>query len=513
MERDALWRGEKEAGSDFSDASRDASFDTPLISENEQTPSARRTYEATRKTSRALRLSTRKLLIFNLAIFGILGLSFLLRSSVASFHLHIPANETTSEYRESVSHQAFFKNLYDANLAGPGTFPLEVRRTVPEDLCQICDCHATPAFYSPAPAIQKYFPSRPLSHEMQLPDGSIDTNEMVRRIILDTYCARQHLTIEQASKLLHRSRNLGDIMSWSLGALQPHKPTIYLTTVTSPYGKALGLRPQYFRRHGRAIRSWGSTSSSASDTDSDDNNANADWQVIWIVAEDEDELDPQVLRTLRRTGVPYIYFSFGMTASWGNPQKNAVLQVAHALSPNSLDGGLLGHGPIYGLDDDNKILPDLLSLLIKVQRIGAFQIGGFETATAWEGPQVDDDTGEVKSSNSPFVRRFGFDYGAFTFNSSLLGTVISGPSFWKWTEWAGETEFMEQVVGAYGDFEPLCGRTSVQDCHYVWHNEPLTELQKMTDDEEIAYVKKYGAEHYFRELGLEVVRKGKDEER
>lgn len=59
------------------------------------------------------------------------------------------------------------------------------------------------------------------------------------------------------------------------------------------------------------------------------------------------------------------------------------------------------------------------------------------------------------------------------------------------------------VIGNIRDLEPLCGRDQLQDCHYVWHNEPLTESEKMTDDEEVAYVKKFGADRLFEVLGFE----------
>lgn len=100
-------------------------------------------------------------------------------------------------------------------------------------------------------------------------------------------------------------------------------------------------------------------------------------------------------------------------------------------------------------------------------------------------------------------RKYALDYGSFSFNSTLLGTVISGPMFWKHNDFAGESEFMDQVIGNIRDLEPLCGRDQLQDCHYVWHNEPLTESEKMTDDEEVAYVKKFGADQLFEVLGFE----------
>ena len=322
-------------------------------------------------------------------------------------------------------------------------------------------------------------------------------NEFMRQTILDIYCARQHLDPYQALKLVRRSgSSLGTMMSWSLGNLEFGKPTIYLTTATSPNGKAGPLRPQYFRRSGRAIRTW------IAQQEAEAKSKHPGWQVVWIVAEDEVDIDPLVVRTLRRTGVPYIYFAYGLTRSWGNAQKNAVMQVVYALSRPEDKGGLLGAGPVYGLDDDNKMLPDLLGLLIRVDRIGIVPVGNLG-ADAWEAPVVDE-LGEIVESESLWqFRKYAFDFGGFSFNSSLLGTAISGPMFWKHNDFAGESEFMDQVIGNIRDLEPLCGRMQNQDCHYVWHNEPLTPMERMTDDEEIAYVKKFGAEKLFQVLGME----------
>ena len=394
-------------------------------------------------------------------------------------------------------HEPYFADLYKNKEAGPAAFPLNLQSALPSDLCSICDCHASPAFYAPSVRYQSELPPRPHVKDIYPGPDQVDMNEFMRQTILDIYCARQHLDPYQALKLVRRSgSSLGTMMSWSLGNLEFGKPTIYLTTATSPNGKAGPLRPQYFRRSGRAIRTW------IAQQEAEAKSKHPGWQVVWIVAEDEVDIDPLVVRTLRRTGVPYIYFAYGLTRSWGNAQKNAVMQVVYALSRPEDKGGLLGAGPVYGLDDDNKMLPDLLGLLIRVDRIGIVPVGNLG-ADAWEAPVVDE-LGEIVESESLWqFRKYAFDFGGFSFNSSLLGTAISGPMFWKHNDFAGESEFMDQVIGNIRDLEPLCGRMQNQDCHYVWHNEPLTPMERMTDDEEIAYVKKFGAEKLFQVLGME----------
>ena len=409
-------------------------------------------------------------------------------------------SRTSSTLKNIVGHESYFRNLYEKDKAGPGTFPLAIQNALPSDLCSICDCHATPAFYSPARSYLAELPPRPhVKHVYPTPE-SIDTNEFMRQTLLDIYCARQHLDPYQAAKLLRRSgSSLGELMSWSLASLEFGKPTIYLTTATSPNGKAGPLRPQYFRRNGRAIRSWIAQQTTMAQAQ------HPGWQVVWIVAEDEVDIDPLVIRTLRRTGIPYVYFAYGLTKSWGNAQKNAVLQVVYALSRPEASGGLFGHGPVYGLDDDNKVLPDLLGLLTQVDRIGIVPVGNLGM-DSYEEPVVDN-LGNIVESESlwgpEWGRKYAFDYGGFSFNSSLLGSVISGPMFWKHQDFAGESEFMDQIIGNIRDLEPLCGRQQEQTCHYVWHNEPLLELEMMTDDEEISYVKKFGAEGLFQALGFQ----------
>ena len=162
--------------------------------------------------------------------------------------------------------------------------------------------------------------------------------------------------------------------------------------------------------------------------------------------------------------------------------------------------GSWADGPVYGLDDDNKILPGLFSLLVKVERIGVIPVGNLG-GEGWEAPGINDFGDVVEPGDRN--RKYGFDYGGYTFNSSLLGTQISGAAFWKHTTWGGESEFFEQVIGHISDVEPLCGRDHEQDCHFVWHNEPLSPTEAMTDDEELAFIRKYGGARLFKALGFE----------
>ena len=433
----------------------------------------------------------RKYVIFGLLAVGTASVFVYLLAMSTYTRRYTSQAEPQSQLKvSSQNHRPFFANLYENRQAEIGSFPVESPARLSNDRCSICNCHASPNNYDPAP--DSAFPPRARAEDIYLEDGKVDMNEFMRQALLDIYCSRQHLTNAQAFKLARRTgRSLDEMMSWSLGSLELGKPTVYLTTATSPNGKAGELRPQYFRRHGRELRKWMKEQEEKASAE------HPGWQVVWIIAEDEVDIDSRVLRTLRRTGVPYVYFAYGLTSTWGNAQKNAVMQVAYALSRPREHGGVLGHGPLYGLDDDNKMLPELMDMLVRVERVGVLPVGNLG-AYGFESPIVDE-SGYVSGSGSlwqPFNRKFAFDFGGFAFNTSLLGTEITGPTFWKHVEFAGESEFLSQFVQSFRDLEPLCGRQVEQNCHAVWHNEPLLAIEEMTDEQEVDYIKQNGIEKY-----------------
>ncbi|KAF4548486.1 Hypothetical protein D9617_27g044530 [Elsinoe fawcettii] len=411
---------------------------------------------------------------------------------------------SNSRHSTTGSSKPFFERLYENEVATPGRYPVYLESARPTDVCTICNCQAAVPYYMPNAQTSAAFgfPPRPHSTDVHPTSDEVDVNEFIRLALLDIYCARQHLNSQQALKLVSRTANhLDEMMAWSLSTLELGKPTIYLTTATSPDGKSNPFRPQYLRRHGRAIRSWmAQQEQRVLKAKTEAGSDIRDWQVVWIIAEDDTEIDPTVLRTLHRTGVGFIYFAYGKTKSWGNAQKNAVLQMVYALT-RSGRGGLYGHGPVYGLDDDNLIVPGLLDRLIRVIRLGVVPVGNL--SGGWEKAEVDEDIGEAVGGL--------FDYGSFSYNSTLLGTAISGPSFWKFTGFGGEGPFLDQL-GTVRSYELLCGKNKEQDCHLAWHNEPLSDIEKLTDEEEIAYVRKNGVAKLFKELGFTPVANKGDQE-
>jgi Glycosyltransferase family 43 len=415
---------------------------------------------------------------------------------LASFHTQAPSRLREHIHKATASSNEPSKSSLDqkfeVNQSRNGLWPETLAPGQPSKLCDICDCSVSPGLYNPKESATKYLP-RPNPDIVRPVEGSINYNEYLRQTILDLYCTREHMTTAQTTRLVRRtSAHFDQMASWNITGLDMDKPTIYMMTSTSPNDKTEDKRPQYFRRHARQMQRWLDNRT--------DQEGNIDWQILWVIVEDELDIDPELVRTIQRIGIPYVYFAYGPTNSLANAQKNANLQMVHSLARDRAQGGLFGHGPVYGLDDDNKILPELLDYLVQVQQIGVLPVGNFGTTDGYEKPILNY-IGEVMGSESPwFTRKYPFDYGGFTFNSSLLGTQISGPMFWKHTQYAGESEFIDQIVGDIREVEPLCGPQLVQDCHVVWHNEPLTKIEELTDLEEDAFLKSYGANEWERRL-------------
>lgn len=361
------------------------------------------------------------------------------------------------------------------------------------DLCDICDCETQPNIWAPKPRASGYWP-RALDKSIRPAKGVVNRDAYIRQSILDIYCGRQHMSTSQTTRLVRRTAtHLDQMVSWNVTGLDYSKPTVYLTTNTSPNGKANHLRPQFFRRHARTILDWqNGRMSNATNTTLHGTRDSADWQVLWLIVEDELDIDPQVVSTLHKSGVQFMYYAYGPTNGLGHAQRNAAMQSIYALSQKWQRGGVLGHGPVYCLDDDNKILPELLTLMTRLKRIGVFPVGNFGVPGGYEIPILSP-IGEVMGSNSPWPNRtYPFDNAGFAFNSDLLGTQISGPTFWKWNEYGGESQFIEQVISDVRQLEPLCGKDMEQNCHYAWHNEPLTELQMLSDQQEAEFIERYG---------------------
>lgn len=74
-------------------------------------------------------------------------------------------------------------------------------------------------------------------------------------------------------------------------------------------------------------------------------------QLVWIVVEDAAHIDAEIASLLMCSGIPFVYFAFGPTNSWGHVQRNAAALVASRLA----EVGVAGPG-IF-LDDDAYVSP------------------------------------------------------------------------------------------------------------------------------------------------------------
>ena len=450
-----------------------------LSSEGEVLDSAPASRRKPRRTrlSYVLRYLQRKGLF--VSVLAIITIFFAFGLSTSThLHLQLHSHAASDPSRQFNNAHSSEDGLWPASLGVGGT----------TDLCDICDCETQPGFYAPKPLASRYEP-RPPEKAVFLSKDEVKRDAYMRRAILDIYCGRQHMSTSQTTRLVRRTAShLEQMISWNITGLDFDRPTIYLTTNTSPNGKAGELRPQFFRRHARTVLDWQTAKPHAG------NETNP--QILWIIVEDELDIDAKVIESVRRIGVPYVYFAYGPTNGLGHAQRNAALQLIYTLTKSRQRGGLFGDGPVYCLDDDNKIVTGLLDLLKKVGHIGVFPVGNFGVKGGYEKPIISP-IGEVMGSNSPWKNRtYPFDNAGFAFNSSLLGTKISGPEFWKWNKYGGESEFIGQVVSDVRQLEPLCSRDPKQDCHFAWHNEPLVPLEAFTDAAEQEYIERFGYETF-----------------
>ncbi len=108
-------------------------------------------------------------------------------------------------------------------------------------------------------------------------------------------------------------------------------------------------------------------------------------------------------------------------------------QVVYALS-RSRGRRLYGHGPVYGVDDDNKVLPRLFDKLVRVSRVGEFSVGHIPSWDEYKVPIVND-LRFMTGTNSSWQRPIAFDYGGYTPRrcsvQSSLGRCFGPSAAWE----------------------------------------------------------------------------------
>ncbi|KAI9608901.1 hypothetical protein H4Q26_005093 [Puccinia striiformis f. sp. tritici PST-130] len=291
-------------------------------------------------------------------------------------------------------------------------------------------------------------------------DSSDKSSTIITQVwssIRDTYCQHPLLASEAALTLLDRSApsssSLQATISVSVNTLQVGLPTEYIFTKTSALGRTGGLRPDYFRRHVKAIRDHLSAVARRGGKYLDETEKK--WgtgrrQLVWI------------------SGLAFIYFAYGPTRHHGNAQQNSAYALIHRLSQT-----VLGHGPVMSIDDDGKVLSEVFDIAWRVQTFGVWPMGNLGP-TGWEGPEYDPVTLEfITWRQAPKDDRpFPLDNGAFVFSTEVFGSNfrLVGPRYWPTDYPGGESEFVSQIIDKQELVEPLC-----YNCQVAWHNQKLPE--------------------------------------
>lgn len=219
------------------------------------------------------------------------------------------------------------------------------------------------------------------------------------------------------------------VLSWDLSRLDAGKPTTYMFTKTYGGGKVGDDRSAYMQRHINTMHTFDAKIANASAWDGkyEDGTPAAGRQLIWIIVEDGESIDQEVAATLAEGQISYIYFSYGPTHNFGNAQHNAAYQMIHHLS--NAKTGYLGHGPVFGADDDAEIHEDLLMYIWRLKRVGLWPVGNLGK-TGWEHAKWNDKNQIIGWEASNTYRKYPVDNNGFAFNSTLLGSDLQGPAFW-----------------------------------------------------------------------------------
>ncbi|KAJ3070915.1 hypothetical protein HDU99_002551, partial [Rhizoclosmatium hyalinum] len=94
-------------------------------------------------------------------------------------------------------------------------------------------------------------------------------------------------------------------------------------------------------------------------------------QLVWVIVEDSDRIDPEVESLLRCSKISYVYFAYGPTKHYGNAQKNALIQYVVELTR-----AFNFHGPVHPVDDDGYGLAEGYELCYNVKKWSLLPIVG-----------------------------------------------------------------------------------------------------------------------------------------
>jgi len=179
--------------------------------------------------------------------------------------------------------------------------------------------------------------------------------------------------------------------------------------------------------------------------------------LIWILCEDNNNIDIEVNEILLKSGIEYKYLAYGPTKDKGNEQRNFCYEY---IVNNNING------IIYNADDDNEYDIKIFDEIKKTKNISIFPVGnlgpGIERPIIQNGKILRWDAGWTE-------RRFPVDMGGFAFNSKYLyKKKYENKKLWNHKGIGGESEFINYITNDYDFLEFLCDNCNI--C-YVKHNE------------------------------------------
>ncbi|ORY30497.1 hypothetical protein BCR33DRAFT_640919, partial [Rhizoclosmatium globosum] len=181
-------------------------------------------------------------------------------------------------------------------------------------------------------------------------------------------------------------------------------------------------------------------------------------QMLWIIAEDSNVIDPVVTRLLKCSQIPFVYFSYGPTHLYGNAQKNALLQFVVEMTRS-----FNFHGNIHPLDDDGYALAEGFELSYGIRKWGLLP----NTGLGPEGMEYAAiENGKVVMHAGWAERKYPFDYNMLIFNSNIFDKLDPMTNlFWPYPGGGGESEFADIHLTSLQEVEVPCHK-----CQYLFYN-------------------------------------------
>ena len=280
-------------------------------------------------------------------------------------------DQKTSASEDAVDSQRSLRHAHsvlgaEKNKSPFDLVPPEVEEDVhiPVRLCPDCKCdvagsYATSSSFSvPVPALESIRAS--INTSKSFHNRSL-LRYLLHHIQLQSTLAGLFIADESISWLLTNHFTCPDnLIAFNFNRLTLDKPTSYIYTRTGPGGKLSQWteRGRYMQRHVDVIKEYQNLVLTEGFLDG---LRGDERQLLWIVVEDDANLEPKMEQLLQDSGIPFLYFAHGPTRHFGKAQWNIVMRAIEVLRD-----GFFGDGPALNLDDDSRIVPELLRKIWKV---------------------------------------------------------------------------------------------------------------------------------------------------